>query len=65
MQQLFSELSTLLYIIAGGLAVIGLTRIVMKWNSGDSRVDGEIISWVGGMLFFTLIGWVVQAAFGI
>ena len=62
---IFSDLNAVLTIAAAGLAMIGLTRLVLKWNSGEQMIDKEILAWFGGMIFFSIASLAVQIAFGV
>jgi len=62
---LFSHVSTLLLIGGSILAVAGLARIFYKWNTaGAQNIDGEVITWIGGILFLMISGAVVKILFG-
>jgi type IV secretory pathway VirB2 component (pilin) len=55
-----SSLIHMLYAFGAVLAIIGAIRINYKWNMGKEGIDGEIVMWVGGILFLLLGTYIVE-----
>ena len=56
----YDTVQTLIFIIAGIIALLGAIRTFMKWNMGDPDVMSSAAAWFGSAIFLivavTIIG---------
>ncbi len=63
-QGLKEKISTLLYVVAGIIALVGAIKIYLNWNGGGQDVQKQIVGWVAAALFFASAGAIANGFFG-
>lgn len=61
----FGAIETLVYVIAGIIALLGGVRVYMKWNMGDPDVMGTAAGWFGSAVFLLVAVTFIKGFFGI
>ena len=61
----FKPVTSLIWVIAAIVGVIGGFRIYNKWQNGDQGVQKAAVGWFGSVLFLLAIGAVVTTVFKI
>ena len=61
----FDSIQTLVFIMAGIIALLGAVRVFMKWQMGDPDVMSTAASWFGSAIFLIVAVTVIQSFFGI
>jgi len=61
----FDAIQTLVYIMAGIIALLGAVRTFMKWQMGDPDVMSSAAGWFGSAIFLIVAVTVIQSFFGI
>ena len=61
----FESIQTLVFIMAGIIALLGAIRVFMKWQMGDPDVMSTAASWFGSAVFLIVAVTVIQSFFGI
>lgn len=61
----FSAIETLVYVIAGIIALIGGVRVYMLWNMGDSNVMSSAAGWFGSAVFLLVAITFIRGFFGL
>lgn len=59
----YSDVSYLLSMIAGILALIGAAVIYRNWSAGKRDIERDLMTWGGGCLFFLVIQAVIKLIF--
>lgn len=61
---LWWQLNTIVMTGGGIMATVGLVRIFMKFNSGETRhIENDIYIWLGGGLLLGMAGYIATALF--
>ena len=61
----FESIQTLVFIMAGIIALLGAIRVFMKWQMGDPDVMSTAASWFGSSIFLIVAVTVIQSFFGL
>ena len=61
----FDAIQTVVFIIAGIIALLGAVRTFMTWQMGDPDVMSSAASWFGSAIFLIVAVTVIQSFFGI
>ena len=61
----FEAIRTIVFIIAGIIALLGAVRVYMKWNMGDPDVMSSAAAWFGSAIFLIVSVTVIQNFFNI
>ena len=61
----FDSIQTLIFIMAGIIALLGAIRVYTKWQMGDPDVMSTAASWFGSAIFLIVAVTVIQSFFGI
>ncbi|MEM1118978.1 MAG: DUF4134 domain-containing protein [Bacteroidota bacterium] len=61
----FDAIQSVVYIIAGIMALLGSVRVFMKWQMGDPDVMSSAAGWFGSAIFLIVAVTVIQSFFGI
>ena len=61
----FDAIQTLVYIMAGIIALLGAVRTFMKWQMGDPDVMSSAAGWFGSVVFLLVSVSVVRGFFGL
>ena len=59
----FKPVTSLIWVIAAIIGVIGGFRIYNKWQNGDQDVQKAAVGWFGSVLFLLAIGAVISSVF--
>lgn len=59
----FKPVTSLIWVIAAIVGVIGGFRIYNKWQNGDQDVQKAAVGWFGSVLFLLAIGAVISTVF--
>lgn len=59
----FEPVTTLIYMIAAIVGLVGGFRIFAKWQNGDQDVQKSAMGWVGSILFLLAIAFLLQTVF--
>ena len=61
----FEAIQTVVFIMAGIIALLGAVRTFMKWQMGDPDVMSSAAGWFGSAIFLIVAVTVIQSFFGI
>ncbi|MFK7982488.1 MAG: DUF4134 family protein [Saprospiraceae bacterium] len=61
----FDAIQTVVFILAGIIALLGAVRVFMQWQMGEPNVMGTAASWFGSAIFLIVAVTVIQSFFGI
>ena len=61
----FDAVETIVYVVAAIIALLGGSRIFMKWNMGDPDVMSSAAAWFGSVVFLLVSVTIVRGFFGI
>ena len=61
----FDAIQTVVFIMAGIIALLGAVRTFMKWQMGDPDVMSSAAGWFGSAIFLIVAVTVIQSFFGI
>ena len=61
----FDSIQTLVFIMAGIIALLGAVRVFMKWQMGDPDVMSTAAGWFGSAIFLIVAVTVIQSFFGL
>ena len=61
----FDSIQTLVFIMAGIIALLGAVRVYMKWQMGDPDVMSTAAGWFGSAIFLIVAVTVIQSFFGL
>lgn len=59
----FEPVTTLIYVVAAIVGLIGGFRVYNKWQNGDQEVQKHAVGWFGAVLFLLAIAAILQAVF--
>lgn len=59
----YDDLSALILVIGGCLALIGAVVIYKKWSTGNQNIEHEVLMWAGGILMLIIIQVFVKLMF--
>jgi capsular polysaccharide biosynthesis protein len=60
-----TPITSLAYVIAAIVGIIGAIRIYNKWQGGDRDINKEVMGYGGAAVFLLLAPTVVKAIFGV
>lgn len=63
LQAYFTPVTTIIYVIAAIIGLIGGFRIYSKWQNGDQDTQKAAVGWMGAILFILAIAATLQAVF--
>ena len=63
LQQYFEPVTTVVYVIAGVVGLVGGYRVYSKMQNGDQDVQKAFVGWGGSFLFLLSIAAILKAAF--
>lgn len=63
LQAYFQPVTTVIYVIAAIVGLIGGFRIYSKWQNGDQDTQKAAVGWMGAILFILAIAAILQAVF--
>ena len=63
LQQYFEPVTTIIYVIAAVVGVVGGYRVYSKMQNGDQDVQKAAVGWAGSFLFLLSVAAVLKAAF--
>ncbi|TAE39255.1 MAG: DUF4134 domain-containing protein [Runella slithyformis] len=63
LQAYFQPVTTIIYVIAAIVGLIGGFRIYSKWQNGDQDTQKAAVGWMGAILFILAIAATLQAVF--
>jgi len=61
----FAPIETIVYIIAGILALVGVSNVYARWQSGNPGAINLAVSWIGSVIFLIVAITIVKSFFGI
>lgn len=59
----FEPVTTLIYVVAAIVGLVGGFRVYNKWQNGDQEVQKHAVGWFGAVLFLLAIAAILQAVF--
>jgi hypothetical protein len=63
LQAYFQPVTTIIYVIAAIVGLVGGFRIYSKWQNGDQDTQKAAVGWMGAILFILAIAAILQAVF--
>lgn len=63
LQAYFQPVTTIIYVIAAIVGLVGGFRIYSKWQNGDQDTQKAAVGWMGAILFILAIAATLQAVF--
>lgn len=63
LQAYFTPVTTIIYVIAAIVGLVGGFRIYSKWQNGDQDTQKAAVGWMGAILFILAIAATLQAVF--
>jgi hypothetical protein len=63
LQQYFEPVTTIIYVIAAVVGIVGGYRVYSKMQNGDQDVQKAAVGWAGSFLFLLSIAAILKAAF--
>lgn len=63
LQQYFEPVTTIIYVIAGTVGLVGGYRVYSKMQNGDQDVQKAFVGWGGSFLFLLSVAAILKAAF--
>lgn len=63
LEQYLDPVTTVVYIVAAIVGVVGCFRVYTNWQQGKDNVMSGALSWFGSMLFLLVANVVVRAMF--
>ena len=63
LQAYFTPVTTIIYVIAAIVGLVGGFRIYSKWQNGDQDTQNAAVGWMGAILFILAIAATLQAVF--
>lgn len=63
LQQYFEPVTTVVYVIAAVVGVVGGYRVYSKMQNGDQDVQKAFVGWGGSFLFLLSVAAILRAAF--
>ena len=61
----FAPIETIVYIIAGILALVGAGNVYARWQSGNPGAINFAVSWIGSAIFLIVAITIVKSFFGL
>ena len=61
----FEPIETIVYTLAGIMALFGIFKVYSKWQGGDTKVMSAAVGWLASVLFLIIAITIIKSFFGI
>ena len=61
----FEPIETIVYTLAGIMALFGIFKVYSKWQGGDTNVMSAAVGWLASVLFLIIAITIIKSFFGI